>query len=144
MSVVESALISIKPKYADAIISGAKTVELRRRIPPLKTGTCLWIYATRPRGAVIGTAIVSGIIKGTPEQIWEACNNDAAVDRCTFDAYFDSSAEAFGIILSEIARREPISFEKLKEIRSNFHPPQVLMRLTAQEALFLHNETTAA
>ena len=129
--------------YPDAILSGAKTVELRRRIPALSIGTCLWIYATRPRGAVIGTAVVSEVIRGTPEEIWEVCSDDAAIDRYAYDAYFDGSAEAFGIFLCEIVRREPISFESLKKIRSNFHPPQVLTRLSAQEALSLHKEAGA-
>ena len=144
MGIVDSALISIKPIYADAILSGAKTIELRRRIPALSMGTVLWIYATRPRGAVVGTAMVSAIIKGTPEEIWAACSDHAAIDRCTFDAYFDGSTSAFGIVLTKIVKHEPIGFEKLKEIRGNFHPPQVLMRLTKQETLSLHKEAVKA
>ena len=144
MRITDSALISIKPIFADAILSGAKTIELRRRIPALGIGTFLWIYATRPRAAVVGTAMVSAIIKGTPEEIWDACSDDAAIDRCTFDAYFDGSTSAFGIVLTEIVKREPVGFEKLKEIRGNFHPPQVLMRMTEQETLSLHKEAFKA
>ena len=48
------AIISIHPDYADAIFAGKKTIELRRRIPEVPSGTRLWIYATRPTGAIIG------------------------------------------------------------------------------------------
>src|SRR4051794_32919901 len=42
------AIISIHPSYADAILAGEKTIELRRRIPNISQGARLWIYATRP------------------------------------------------------------------------------------------------
>jgi predicted transcriptional regulator len=50
------ALISIRPGYANAILDGTKTIELRRRVPELVSGTRLWIYATRPTAAVVGVA----------------------------------------------------------------------------------------
>lgn len=130
----ESALISIKPVYADAIFSGAKTVELRRRIPSLAIGTRLWIYATLPRGMLMGSAIVSHIFRGTPDEIWASCHREAGVDRGTFDSYFEGAKKAHGIELTDVVKGDPVAFSRLKEIRENFHPPQVLMRLSEDEA----------
>ncbi|MDE0040937.1 MAG: ASCH domain-containing protein, partial [Candidatus Poribacteria bacterium] len=70
---IQDALISIRPNFAEAILAGKKTVEIRRRIPALQVGTRLWIYATRPLGAIIGTAIVAKIIEGTPTELWKTC-----------------------------------------------------------------------
>lgn len=134
MNPVENALISIRPGYAEAIFTGSKTVELRRRIPPITKGTRLWIYVTKPVGAVLGVAEVKEIVAGTPAEIWERCNGNTGIDRSEFDRYFDASVSAFGLILANVRKGLPASMETLKELRPGFHPPQVMTRLTDAEA----------
>ena len=129
----DNALISIRPHYAEAILSGTKTVEVRRRIPAISIGTCLWIYATQPCSAVVGSAIVDQVIEGTPAEIWEVCMDRVAVDRCSYDAYFSGTDRALGLVLSNVTRRQPIKIEQLKQMRERFHPPRVLARLSHQE-----------
>jgi hypothetical protein len=60
------AIISIHPGYADAILDGTKTIELRRRVPELANGTRFWIYATRPTAAVVGVATISDVKRAHP------------------------------------------------------------------------------
>ena len=134
---IQDALISIRPNFAEAILAGKKTVEIRRRIPALQVGTRLWIYATRPLGAIIGTAIVAKIIEGTPTELWKTCMDQIALGQCEYDEYFAGTDRALGIVLSEITRWDPISIEQLRKIREGFHPPRVLVRLTRQETLSL-------
>ena len=133
MDSVDNALISIRPRYAEAILTGEKTVELRRRIPAIDLGTRLWIYATRPLGAIVGSAIVDKIIEGTPVEIWEMCMGRIAVGRCEYDEYFAGTDSALGIVLTDVTRRRPIGIEQLREIQQGFHPPRVLARLSRQE-----------
>jgi predicted transcriptional regulator len=128
------AIISIHPKFAEAILAGTKTVELRRRIPPINVGTRLWIYATQPIGAVIGTATVEAIVRATPDVIWEMCVDRAEVSRIEFDRYFSGTSEAIGISLGATQKIEAIEIEKLRIWRAGFHPPQVMLKLTASEA----------
>ena len=58
-------LVSIRPKYATAIMEGRKTVEYRRNMPISslnRYGCCIqkmWIYATKPIGMVLGVADVA-------------------------------------------------------------------------------------
>lgn len=50
-------LLSVHPVFADAIIAGTKTIELRKRAPKLaKTGGLVVLYATKPIGMVVATA----------------------------------------------------------------------------------------
>ena len=133
MRTIDDALISIRPNYAEAILSGKKTIELRRRIPAINLGTRLWIYATRPLGAIVGSAIVNKIIEGTPADIWEIYMDQIAVGRCEYDKYFTGTDRALGLVLSDITRRHPIGIERLREVQDGFHPPQVLARLSRQE-----------
>ena len=137
MGSFEDALISIRPNYAEAILTGEKTVELRRRIPAINLGTRLWIYATRPVGAIVGSAVVDKIIEGTPAEVWKECINRIALDRREYDKYFFGTDRALGLSLSDITRRHPIGIDQLREIQKGFHPPQVLTRLSSQETIFL-------
>jgi predicted transcriptional regulator len=128
------AIISIRPKFAEAIVSGQKTMELRRRIPSIGVGTRLWIYATKPVGAVIGSATLDRIIRGLPQQVWSEGGDQAGVDREAYDVYFDGAPEAIGLVLKDIRRGQPVSIEKLRAIRAGFHPPQVILRISEGEA----------
>lgn len=139
------AIISIHPRYAHAILDGVKTIELRRRIPSISAGTKLWIYATLPVGAVIGTATVDRIVRGDPEAIWVQFGHQAAIDRPDFDAYFDGAQEAVAILLSEAQRNtEHIEISQLRELRRGFHPPQVMIRINEQESQSLRRLSRAS
>lgn len=139
MNAGSDAIISIHPRHAYAILDGAKTVELRRRIPPLSIGTRLWIYATRPVGAVIGVATVERIVRDDPAQIWLEFGDQSGIDRGTFDAYFDGSNVAIGLLLADIRPSpEQVAIEQLRSIRDGFHPPQVMMSISNHEAATLH------
>ena len=136
------AIISIRPHFAEAILSERKTVELRRRIPPIEVGTRLWIYATRPAGSIVGVATVDTIVRGTLEAVWEAYSDRIAINRSDFDRYFAGAREAIGIQLSQVQRIAPIGIEKLRVWKEGFHPPQVLARITAPEANRLRQLTS--
>lgn len=134
MTAISEAIISIKPNFAEAILSGDKSIELRRRIPQIATNARLWIYATLPVGAVVGSATVKRIIRGSPNEVWSKGGNQAGLNRASFDNYFDGAHEAIGIILSDVRRGRPVSIAKLRSIRSGFHPPQVIARISEAEA----------
>jgi predicted transcriptional regulator len=128
------AIISIRPTFAEAILSGNKTVELRRRIPPVEVGARLWIYATRPMAAIVGIATIDTIFRGTPQAVWETYSECIAVNRVDFDRYFEGTREAIGIRLANVQRMQPIGIERLRVWKEGFHPPQVLSRITPSEA----------
>ncbi|RWO65005.1 MAG: ASCH domain-containing protein [Mesorhizobium sp.] len=144
MSKTSEAIISIRPNFAEAILSGEKTIELRRRIPLIGIGTRLWIYATKPVGAVVGSATVKRIIRGLPEEVWAKGGDQAGIDRESFDIYFDGAVEAIGLVLEDIRPGRPISIEKLRLIRTGFHPPQVILRISDSEASSLLQLLNAA
>jgi predicted transcriptional regulator len=139
MKVENDAIISIHPRHAYAILDGAKTIELRRRIPPLSVGTRLWIYATRPVGAVIGVATVERIVRDDPAQIWLEFGKQSGINQDDFDAYFDGSSVAIGLLLVDVKRSgEQVAIEQLRGLREGFHPPQVMMSISNHEAANLH------
>lgn len=133
------AIISIHPRHANAILDGAKTVELRRRIPTLSVGTRLWIYATLPVGAIIGLATVDRIVRGEPKKIWLEFGDQTGIDRMDFDAYFSGAEEAIGLLLVDAQRSiEQVEIAQLRGLRDGFHPPRVMMTISSHEAQRLH------
>ena len=131
---VSSVLMSIRPVYAEAILSGAKTVELRRRRPSFGEGTTVLIYATSPDKRVRGAFEVDGIIEGAPAALWETVANRAGIERAVFDAYFAGADTAFAIEIvnarrvrpSPIPMRPPQSYQFLDRKRQ---PHRSVLRL---------------
>jgi predicted transcriptional regulator len=130
---VTDAIISIHPTYADAILAGTKTIELRRRIPKLPAGTRLWIYATRPTAAVVGFVTIQDVARAHPRTLWQKHRSGTGIDHASFKAYFNGAEEGVAILLQAAKRIGPITVEQLQDIRDSFHPPQVLIRLTTAE-----------
>ena len=137
MNASSEILISIYPEYADAIFRGEKTVELRRRIPGLRSGTKMWIYSTKPVGAILGFAIVADVSKGPPGLMWQIFGERAAVGREKFDNYFSNADVATCITLTGVNEGNPLSADDFKIIRSRFHPPQVFTHLSDEESAYL-------
>jgi predicted transcriptional regulator len=52
-------LISIKPRYAEMIFSGVKTVELRRKEPRVGQGDRMVVYVSSPIMEVTGECTVA-------------------------------------------------------------------------------------
>lgn len=115
-------LISIQSRYADAILSGTKTVELRRR-PPRSHPPVAVIYGSGVDRSVLGTASIEAIHTGTPAEIWEAFSAVAGVTRDEFDAYFADSDDASALELA--APRRAAEALPLDELRAmGLEPPQ--------------------
>ena len=123
------ALISIRPQYANAILDGFKTVELRRRIPQIEIGSRLWIYSTLPEGAVIGSVLVEGVVRLAPSELWKRYGSRAAIAKKDFDRYFEGTDCSVGILLCNPQRRTPVDLSSLRQVRTDFQPPQVISRL---------------
>ncbi len=127
-------LMSIKPRYSEKILSGAKTVELRRVCPRLEVGDLVMVYASGPRMALVGCFEVAGIVSGTPEAIFKKHGKAAAVSREVFDAYFDGADTAHAILISRAwSLREEAELKTLRKRLKGFHPPQSYRYLRGTE-----------
>jgi len=117
-------LLSIHPRHVENILTGVKTVELRRTRPAIGPGQPVAIYATTPSAALVATCRIERVEVGAPSAIWTATGAGAAVTKDEFDRYFEGSTVAVALHLSSIAalgRAVPLA--KLRE-RGAFHPPQ--------------------
>jgi len=118
-------VFSIKPEYSEKILSGEKTVELRRRFPTdIPNGTCALIYATTPTRALTGIALIGDVARMSPKEIWKVYSSRACIKRRDFDAYFDGVQNGVVIELRHArSLRRAVPLDELRD-RFNFEPPQ--------------------
>ncbi|NLE03510.1 MAG: EVE domain-containing protein [Crenarchaeota archaeon] len=118
-------LISIKPKYAELIFDGKKTVELRRVCPKVNKGDLVLIYISSPTKAICGGFNVDSIIKESPKKLWDLVGSYSGINKNDFDKYFINVDIGYGITFSEVwSLEKPIKLEKIKSEWPEFHPPQ--------------------
>jgi predicted transcriptional regulator len=118
-------LMSIKPKYAEQIMRGSKTVELRRVAPNLDKSAVILIYESTPVKAITGYAFITAISKLSPSEAWAQYAGKAQISKHDFDEYYQGTDQAFVIHLKEAVRLlEPISLADLRSERILSNPPQ--------------------
>ena len=95
-------LMSIKPPYVDMLVSGCKTVEIRKRAVRAPAGARIWIYATNPRRQVVASARLEAVAVEAPDEIWRSFGDRAGIDRREFDAYVGGARLVSALTLTEI------------------------------------------
>jgi predicted transcriptional regulator len=117
-------LLSLRPRFAQAILAGEKTAELRRRRVCVEPGTPVVLYASSPLRAVVGTARVSAVRVLTPEGGWRSHGKNTALTREEYYSYLSGTDIACLIYLDQVVRL-PAALP-LGELRRahRFHPPQ--------------------
>lgn len=136
MASVDNILISLEPGYAEAILSGVKTYELRRRPFRVQAGTRLWLYAKKPVGAVVGYATISRIHAYSPAYTWRKFRREAGILRKDFLAYFGDRSHAYAIeVRDPVLLKVPLSLEQLRLTYPSFHPPQFFKRFESEDSV---------
>ncbi|WP_338311154.1 hypothetical protein [Bradyrhizobium sp. TM239] len=123
-------LISLKPRHAESIFGGTKTVELRKRRLNVEPGCRIWIYATIPTAAIRGYARLDRIEAAPPSQLWKKLGSKTGVSREEFETYFQGCKVAYGLVLADVMEMEaPLPLARIRETIDDFHPPQFYCHL---------------
>lgn len=122
--------MSIRPRFADLLFAGLKTVELRRRPLALRSGDKVYVYASSPIMAVRGSFVVSAVVRMPLRDLWAQFGTRAQVTRLEFDKYFAGLKEGIAIEIGAVAAEPEISLAALRIAWPGFHPPQTLRYLT--------------
>lgn len=127
-------LLSIHPRFAEAIFDGTKKVELRRRSPKLVADDEVVVYATVPTAAVLGKFTVKSVDSSELHDLWQLTRKVAAVSNLEFDAYFDGLDKGVGIWIAKTQRySSSVSLTELRNSIAGFHPPQGFRYLSDEE-----------
>jgi len=109
-------VMSLRPEYADLVLSGKKTVEFRRR----------FLFA----------AVIAGV-DGLPKtDLWSKYRRDGGVSKSVFDSYFVGTAQGFALRLADIALlQNTMSLQDARRLCPGLRPPQSFMRLRTDSRL---------
>ena len=92
-------LMSVRPRFASAILSGSKTVKLRRTRPNVDPGSLVLLYSSSPVKALVGWARLKTIVEGTPDWVWRNHQGDAGISDSDFEIYFSGASTAFALLI---------------------------------------------
>jgi len=128
-------LISIQPEYADQIMDGCKTVELRRRFAEtVAQDARLFIYSSNPVGAIIGCAKIDKVVKLPTKQIWRKFHKQACIEKGEFEKYFDGVEFGFVVYLGDVTPLTELLVREDILDRWGIRPPQSYMYLPVDVA----------
>lgn len=121
-------LLSIKPKFAQAILEGTKTYEFRRTIFKNDIKKIV-IYASSPTQQVIGEISVEQIITKSIKELWRLTKRGAGIDYDYYMDYFTGKDRGCAIKLFN-----PHRYDNPKYLREHFnvqHAPQSFIYIRA-------------
>ncbi len=104
-------LMSIKSEYANAIFSGTKTYEFRRKIFKRRDVKTVVVYVTKPVGKVIGEFTIDTIISDRPSTIWVKTSQEAGISEGYFNSYFSGVDIGYAIKVGTLKKYEAGGFE---------------------------------
>jgi predicted transcriptional regulator len=133
-----SVILSIKPIYAQAIMSGTKKVEFRKKIFKRQVDK-IFVYSSSPEKKILGFFTIKEIVENSPENLWNEFNEVGGIEKKDFFNYYQDSETGFSIKISEVEKFEngidPADFFE------NFCAPQSFIYLEEKTALNMEEKT---
>ncbi|WP_420610494.1 hypothetical protein [Candidatus Poriferisodalis sp.] len=117
-------VLALKPRFAEAMLAGTKTVEVRRAMPRITVPTLALLYASGSVRALVGTCLVRSVARYPADELWHLYGTDTALSRVEFDAYLQGRDSGVAVLLeSAEPLAAPISLHTLRRAHG-FRPPQ--------------------
>ena len=123
-------LISVRPEFAEKLLGGEKSVELRRRPVRVPPGTRVWIYSTLPVGRLDAVAEVEAVHERSPSEIWDQYGHVSGVTQAALESYFSGVDQGCVVVFKRVQPiQRPLSLGLMRKRLGNFYPPQFFKRL---------------
>lgn len=125
-------LLSVQPKYADAMVEGRKTIEFRKRIFPDSIEK-VYVYSSSPVKRIVGCFDRGRVHMDTPEQLWSKYSGCGCISQDDYETYYQGHSVAYAIEINNFCTfRHTIN---PKEIIPGFQAPQSYCYIDNVEAL---------
>jgi predicted transcriptional regulator len=145
MKYKKSLLISVRPKFAEMIFSGSKTVELRRVRPNVRKGDIAIIYVSSPTRALQGAFEISNVVSAKPVTLWRKCGKQSGIKRAAFLSYFAGKVLGHALVIKRAWKwAVSTSLCFLRRRNNGFHPPQSFRYLKGVKFDTGHRRRTVA
>ncbi len=122
-------IFSIQPKFAELILNGSKTVELRRVLPKrISIDTFVLLYVSAPVKQISCGFWIDDIVQAPVNELWIQVSEKAGISQNEYDKYFEGSERGFGLFVKDV-----ISLKITRENIISFTPPQSFCYLSMCE-----------
>jgi predicted transcriptional regulator len=130
--------LSIKRIYAERIIAGIKTIELRKRPIGMELGDLILLYETAPDSVIRGGFIADKTISLPVPKMWEKYHSVMGVEKEFYDSYFDNCEFAYGTLIYRNFAFPELTLNQIHQFCSGFTPPQATIHW--RENWYIHTE----
>lgn len=133
-------LLSVRPRFAEALLNGSKTVEVRRRHVRIADGVLCLVYASSPTCALVGAIRVETTYTASPDVLWMRHGDGMGLARTEYDSYLDGAARPCAIVVAAGATfAHPVRLPELRRRHKAFVTPQSYRFLRDRELPLLLN-----
>ena len=116
--------LSIKRIYAERIIAGTKSIELRKRPIGMELGNLVLLYETTPDSLIRGGFIADKTISLSPSKMWKQYHCVMGVDKEFYDSYFENCEFAYGTLIHQSFSFPALPLKQIQKLCPGFVPPQ--------------------
>lgn len=125
-----SVILSIKPIYANQILAGSKTIELRRSAMGLRAGDVVLVYVSAPEQCLRFWFRIAAVETLPVDEMWRRNESRLGIPREPYNEYFDGAKSATGLHVGELHTLDPsVSLAEIRALVPGFVPPQGLIAL---------------
>lgn len=134
-------LLSVRPRFAQGLLAGTKTAEIRRRFPDVPEGMTVIIYSTSPEKAVLGTMRARRVVRSNADEIWRDYSGVIGIERAELTDYLDGANECSVLELdTPNLWSRPVALDDLRRVLQ-VEPPQSFRYLTSRQLSRLQSLT---
>ena len=113
-----AALLPIKPKYAEKILTGEKRVEFRK-VDFKRDINRIIIYSSSPVKRIVAICDVKQIKKYSPSKLWEMYKSIGGISLAEYTSYYHGKKYGIAIEIENIrVLKKPIKLEDVVYIKS--------------------------
>lgn len=92
-------ILSIKPKFAEAIFAGKKEVEFRKTLFKKYVDKVL-VYSTAPVQKIVGYFTIADIVESSPHQLWQRFGNIGYINEEEFFNYYRDAQKGYSLCIA--------------------------------------------
>jgi predicted transcriptional regulator len=129
--------LSVKPRFARAILEGRKTVEVRRKFPVVPAGTVVVLYSSSPERAVLGTVRLRQTTRVDSSEVWARYADDIDIEEDALGVYLEGAAMSTVLEVEEPETwARPVRLGALRRILG-IEPPQSFRYLAPEQVALI-------
>ena len=112
-------LLSIKPKWAELILQGKKTVELRKQWTKSDDVGKIYLYASAPVKKIVGWMELEFAVCESIAELKQDVEGRSQVSPEDFDAYYQGKEKGWALFVRKAAKIDPVPLDAVAK-----RPPQ--------------------